>query len=324
LNLKNKLFKAIKIIVPIGIGVYLSWYFLSGLSQEEIQQTKDAFFEANYFWVALSLVIAILSHLSRAYRWRFLLEALGYKTKMSHSFYAVMSGYIINFTVPRSGEIARAGLMSSAEDIPFEKTFGTIIVERVIDVIMLGSIVFITGLLQTNSEEFKSITENGFGGGNSWLMPTLIVLGTLGIAAMFAFFAFPRFKTFVVTKLKGFLEGLKSIWKMNKKWWFVFHTLVIWICYVGMFWVSGQIFPETSNMPIGCIFGAFVVGGAAIALLPGGMGAYPAWVTAVLALYDIHFAAFGIFVWVIQTLLLLVFGLGSLLLIQRSIKAPKL
>lgn len=78
-----------------------------------------------------------------------------------------------------------------------------------------------------------------------------------------------------------------------------------------MFWVSGQIFEETSDMPIGCMFGAFVVGAAAIALLPGGMGAYPAWVTAVLALYGINFAAFGIFVWVAQTALLVVFGLIS-------------
>lgn len=322
--MKEKLFKALKIIIPIGIGIYLTWYFFSGLSDAEIQQTKDAFFEANYFWVLLSLVIAVLSHLSRAYRWRFLLDAMGYKTKMSHSFYAVMSGYIINFTVPRSGEIARAGLMSSAEDIPFEKTFGTIIVERVIDVLMLGSIVFITGLLQTNSDEFKAITAGGFGGKNTWLLPTLLIIGAFALIMLFAFFSIPRFKSFVVKKLKGFLVGLKSVWKMKKKWWFVFHTFFIWSCYVGMFWVSGQIFPETSNMPIGCIFGAFVVGGAAIALLPGGMGAYPTWVTAVLALYDIHFAAFGIFVWVVQTILLLVFGLVSLLLIQRSIKAPKL
>ncbi|TNE74448.1 MAG: flippase-like domain-containing protein [Bacteroidetes bacterium] len=321
--MKAKFFKALKIIIPIGIGVYLSWYFISGLSKEELQQTKDAFFEANYFWVIMSLLIALLSHFSRAYRWRFLLEALGYKTKLSHSFHAVMSGYVINFTVPRSGEIARAGLMSSAENIPFEKSFGTIVAERVVDVLMLGVIVLISGYLQTDTEEFKAITARENEGGSSILLYVLSIGGVIGLAALIAFLKIPKFKAFVLEKLLGFWEGLKSIWKMKKKWWFVFHTLVIWICYVGMFWVSGQIFEETSDMPIGCMFGAFVVGAAAIALLPGGMGAYPAWVTAVLALYGINFAAFGIFVWVAQTALLVVFGLISLFLIQRSIKTPK-
>ena len=321
--MKAKIFKVLKIVIPIAIGVYLTWYFLTGLSETEIEQTKNAFFEANYFWVVMSLLIALLSHFSRAYRWRFMLEAMGYKTKLSHAFQAVMSGYIINFTVPRSGEFARAGLMSSAEDIPFEKTFGTIIAERVVDVLMLGVIVLISGYLQTDTEEFKAITANGSDTGGSTLLYVLLGGALIGLIGIIAFFRIEKFRKIVTEKMLGFWEGLKSIWKMDKKWWFVFHTFVIWICYVGMFWVSGQIFEETSGMSMGCMFGAFVVGAAAIALLPGGMGAYPAWVTAVLALYDIHFAAFGIFVWVAQTALLLVFGLISLLLIQRSIKTPK-
>lgn len=322
--MKAKLFKALKITIPLGIGVYLSWYFISGLSEEEITQTKNAFFDANYFWVVMSLLIALLSHFSRAYRWRFMLEAMGYNTKLSHAWHAVLSGYIINFTVPRSGEFARAGLMSSAENIPFEKTFGSIVAERVVDVLILGSIVLLTGYLQTDTEQFKAITASKSEGGNSTLWILLIIAAVIGLGVLIAFLKIERFKHFVIQKLKGFWEGLKSIWEMKKKWWFAFHTINIWVCYVGMFWVSAQIFPETSDMSLACMFGAFVVGAAAIALLPGGMGAYPAWVTAVLAMYDIHFAAFGIFVWVAQTALLVVFGLISLLLIQRSIKAPKI
>ena len=87
-----------------------------------------------------------------------------------------------------------------------------------------------------------------------------------------------------------------------------------------MFWVTAQAFPETSDMPLGCIFGSFVVGAAAIALLPGGMGAYPTWVNAVLVLYSIQFVAFGIFIWVVQTALMIVLGLISLFLIQRKIQ----
>jgi uncharacterized protein (TIRG00374 family) len=288
---------------------------------KEIQQTKDAFFEANYFWVILSLIIAFLSHLSRAYRWLFLLEPLGYKPKLKNAYHAVMSGYVINYTVPRSGEFARAGLLANYENVPFEKGFATIVIERVIDVLMLGMVVFITGLLQANAAEFDQITQTETGG-ESYLL-WYIAGGVLlfGAIGLILFLKNERFRGFVVEKIKGFYEGLKSIWTMKKKWAFVFHTFFIWACYVGMIWIAAQAFPETAAMPVGCVFGAFVVGAAAIALLPGGLGAYPAWVTKVLAIYGIQFAAYGIFVWVVQTSLLVVLGLLSLFLIQRQ---PKL
>ena len=109
--MKNQIIKILKIVIPIGIGVYLTWYFFSGMTDEDIQKTKNTFFEANYFWIVMSLIVAVLGHLSRAYRWLFLLEPLGYKPKFWNSFYAVMAGYVINYTVPRSGEIASVRLI---------------------------------------------------------------------------------------------------------------------------------------------------------------------------------------------------------------------
>lgn len=320
-KLKAKLIKFLKIVIPISIGVYLTWYFFNGLTEEEIQQTKDAFFEANYFWVILSLFVAVLSHMSRAIRWRYLLEPLGYTPKLSNTFHAVMSGYIINLTVPRSGEVARAGLMASYENVPFEKGFATIIIERVIDVLMLGLVVFISGILQTNTDEFKKITERGDTGNSMLIWYILGGMVILGIIGLILYLKNEKFHRFFKEKLLGFYEGLKSVWKMKKKWAFLFHTFLIWSCYVGMLWITAQAFPETANMPIGCMFGSFVVGAAAIALLPGGMGAYPTWVNAVLVLYGIHFAAFGIYIWVVQTALVILLGLISLYLIQRQPKS---
>lgn len=320
--MKDKLIKVLKIVLPLGIGVYLSWYFISGLTDEEITQTKNAFIEADYFWVILSLVTAFLSHLSRAIRWRYLLEPMGYKVSLWNAYHAVMSGYIINYTVPRSGEVARAGLLTTYEKVPFEKGFGTIVVERVIDVLMLGGIVFITGILQTDTEKFKQITEDRAAEGSNFYYYLIITSAlVLLIAGFILFQRSTKVRKFIVDKFKGFMEGLKTIWTSEKKWAYLFHTLFIWFCYVIMIWISAQAFEETKDMPIGCVFGAFVVGAAAIALLPGGMGAYPAWVNAALGLYDIKFAAFGIFVWVVQTGLIVVLGLTSLFLIQRQ---PKL
>ncbi|MCR9172389.1 MAG: flippase-like domain-containing protein [bacterium] len=314
--MKDRIIKILKIVLPLGIGVYLTWYFLSGLSDKDIQQTKDAFFNANYFWIAFSLLIAFSGHLSRAYRWLFLLEPMGYKPKLSNAYHAVMSGYIINYTVPRSGEVARAGLLTQSENVPFEKGFATIVVERIIDVMMLGGVVLITTVLQTNSEQFENIMDRGDKGSSMMLWYILGAGLLMGIVGFIVYLKNDKVKNWVNTKLLGFWEGIKSVWTMKRKWSFVFHTIFIWATYIGMMWASAMAFEETRDMPIEAILGAFVVGAAAIALLPGGIGVYPLWVTAVLGMYEIDFAAFGIFVWAAQTLLILVLGLLSLAILQ--------
>jgi uncharacterized protein (TIRG00374 family) len=320
--LKKILIKSLKIGLPILIGVYLSWYFFSGLTDKQLGQTKNAFYNANYFWVFLSLFVSFLSHLSRSYRWLFLLETMGYKPKFSN--HAVMSGYVINFTVPRSGEIARAGLLATYEKVPFEKGFATIVVERVVDVIMLGIVVLISGYLQTDSEEFSKITQSADGGSSSLIWYILIGMFVFGTIGLIFYFKNKKIKSFVNEKLLGFYDGLKSIWTMKKKWAYIFHTVFIWVCYVGAIWIAAFAFEETKNITVGCVFGMFVVGAAAISLLPGGIGAYPAWLTSVLLIYGIDFAGFGIFTWVGQTLMLVILGLISLFLIQRQPKFEKL
>jgi len=309
--------------LPIAIGIYLSWYFFSGLTDKQLDQTKNAFFEANYFWVFLSLFVSFLSHLSRSYRWLFQLETLGYKPKFSNAYHAVMSGYVINFTVPRSGEIARAGLLASYEKVPFEKGFATIVAERVVDVLMLGIVVLISGYLQTDSEAFGKITQSAKGGSNNLIWYILIGMVVFGVIGLIFYLKNEKIKAFVNEKLLGFYEGLKSIWTMKKKWAYLFHTLFIWTCYVSSIWIAALAFDETKELTVGCVFGMFVVGAAAISLLPGGIGAYPAWLTSVLLIYGIDFAGFGIFTWVGQTLMLVVLGLISLFLIQRQPKFEK-
>jgi hypothetical protein len=313
--------KILKVLVPIGIGVYLTWYFFSGLDEEQLNETKNSFFNANYFFVFLALFIAFLSHLSRSCRWLFLLEPLGYKPKLSNAYHAVMAGYVINYTVPRSGEFARAGLLTNYEKVPFEKGFATIVIERIVDLIMLGLVVFISGFLHVNSDELSQITTSVSGDSSRGIIYIAIIFLIIGIIGISFFFKNQKFKKFCLEKLVGFTEGLKSIFMMKKKWLFIAHTLFIWSCYIGSIWVFAQAFPETSLITMGAIFGVFVVGAAAIALLPGGIGAYPSWVNAVLLLYGINFAGFGVFIWVAQTTMMVLLGLLSLFLIQRQ---PKL
>ena len=115
-----------KVILPISIGVYLTWYFISNSTESEKEHFISAFKGANYLWILLALVIAFLSHFSRAYRWKYLTADIRYlKPKVSLMYHSVMIGYIINLTIPRSGEIARAGYFSKYQKVSADKIFGT-------------------------------------------------------------------------------------------------------------------------------------------------------------------------------------------------------
>ena len=119
--------KVLKIVLPLALGSFLVWYSLSDISLEKL---GNYFKEANYSFIFLGLFFGILSHLSRAYRWKFMLEPLGFKPKFTNSILAVLVGYLVNLAIPRAGEISRATVMTNYEKIPFEKAFGTIEIGR--------------------------------------------------------------------------------------------------------------------------------------------------------------------------------------------------
>jgi len=133
----QKFKKASFIILPIALGVFLIWYSISKLSPSDIDAIKVSFQTANYWWVGLSVVFGILSHFSRAYRWQFLLEPMGYKPHFANSVMAVLIAYLLNLFIPRSGEFARAATIKKYDKIPFDKAFGTIVAERAVDAMML-------------------------------------------------------------------------------------------------------------------------------------------------------------------------------------------
>jgi len=170
--LSKKLRKALFISLPILFGFGLIWYSLSKFTPSDFESIKNSFRTAHYGWVFLSIALAIMSHLSRAYRWQFLLEPLGYKPKFTYSVLTVLVAYLLNLVIPRSGEVARAAAISKYEGIPFQKAFGTIVAERVADVIMLFSIIGIAFIMQT-----KLLSEYLFkdDGSNPW--HKFIILG---------------------------------------------------------------------------------------------------------------------------------------------------
>jgi len=308
--LSKKLRKAIFISFPILFGLGLIWYSLSKFTPSDFKSIKKSFETAHYSWVLLSVILAIFSHLSRAYRWQFLLEPLGYKPKFTNSILTVLVAYLLNLVIPRSGEVARAAAISKYENIPFQKAFGTIVAERVADVIMLLSIIGIAFIMQT-----KLLSEYLFkdDGANPWYK--FIFLGSLALVTIILYIIFKKSNWAIVLKIKefilGLLEGVMSIVHMKKKGVFIFHTVLIWTLYILMFYVMTFAIPETSHLPIGAIIVGFVVGGLSMALTNGGLGTYPIFVASVFILYGVGnnpARTFGWIVWTSQTLMVLVFG----------------
>lgn len=227
-----------------------------------------------------------------------------------------MGGYLANFGIPRSGEVLRGATISSYENVPFEKAFGTIVSERIADLVMLLLIVIVGLLLQTDN------LLNYFDQHN---INPLLTIGIL-FAVVFLGFVALRFilklDLPLIQKLKNFLqglmEGMRSILQMKHKASFILHTLFIWLMYLLMFYVVKFSIPETASLSLAAILAAFIVGSFAITTTNGGIGVYPIAMGAVLLLFGINQQAgeaFGWIVWGSQTVLVLVLGGLSLLLL---------
>ena len=322
----QKIKKISFITLPIALGVFLIWYSLSKLTDNDIQAIKTSFKTANYWWVVVSLFLGVLSHLSRAYRWQFLLEPLGYKPRIANSIMAVLIAYLLNLVIPRSGEVARAASIKKYENIPFKKAFGTIVAERVADVIMLLSIIGIAFFLQTELISSYIFKDDG----ESSIYSKILIFVVFPIVGFFTYKYLKKSKNSIVIKVMSFindlLEGVKSIYKMKKKWQFIFHTVFIWTMYVLMFYAVTFALPETTNLPFAAIIVGFVVGGLSMALTNGGLGTYPIFVASALILYNVDenpARAFGWIMWTAQTIMVIVFGGLSFLLLPIYNKYQK-
>ncbi|MDP2088466.1 MAG: lysylphosphatidylglycerol synthase transmembrane domain-containing protein [Flavobacteriaceae bacterium] len=309
--------KIIFTILPIALGVFLIWLPLSKLSSSDFETIKNAFKNANYYWILLSLFLGFLSHASRAYRWKFLLEPLGFKPRFINSLSSVFAGYLVNFGIPRAGELTRAASISKYENIPFEKAIGTIVAERIADIFMLFLVIIVTFLFQFEliwSLIQQKIPKNPLQLGFYLFLLILFILLMFFLLKKFNSAIFYRIKLFV----KGLVEGGFSILKMKNKGAFIFHTIFIWVLYILTFYIASFAIQETANLSIGAILTGFIVGSLSIAATNGGIGTYPLGIQQALILYGISALpalTFGWIIWTAQTLGMVLFGGISFLLL---------
>ena len=298
-----------KIIIPLGIGVFFIYLSYNNTSSEDRENIFSHIKNANYSFVFLSVVFGALSHISRAYRWKFLLAPLGYKPRLINSLLAVLIGYVSNLGIPRSGELFRATVMDRFENIPFQKGFGTVIAERLVDLFILLCFVSLALILQ-----FDLIWEIL---ANKSINPLHISIIIVGVSILFLILrkVINQSNNPFLKKIRLFFselwEGILSLKKMEHKFAFVGHTLFIWLMYLAMFYIIKFSIPETASLGLESLIVAFVVGALAVSATNGGVGIYPFSVSLVLIAYGISkesSLAFGWIIWTSQTVMIVLFG----------------
>ncbi len=313
--MKKIVSKWLSILLPILLGIYLIIYKYNEFTPAQITEMKGYFRNADYFYIYLSLFIALFGFLSRAYRWKFSLEHLGYQTKFHNNLMAVCVAYFMNLTIPKSGEVTRAIILKKYEDIPFDKGFGTIVAERVVDLLIFFLFVVVSFFLQFNVLKDYIVAKIP--------IEKLILIALIGVVLFVIFTLVWLYSNWKIVlslkdKFSGLVEGMTSILKMKNKWPFLFHSFFIWFTYLLMFYVTIFALKETSNIGMGAVIIGFVFGSLAIGFTNGGFGAYPLLVAEIFMLYgipDTAGTAFGWLVWTSQTVLMIFLGGLSFLLL---------
>lgn len=302
-------------MAPLLIGVSIIFYQYSTLSKAELTNIVTCFKKADYTYIFISLVIALFGYWSRAYRWNFALNHLGYHTKFYNNLLTVSVSYLVNLTIPRSGEVSRAALLKKYEDVPFDKAFGTIVAERIVDLLVFFIFVIVAFFLQFDKlYQFLSSKISFF---------NLLLFAITGIVLAVIFILIWIYSEWQIiqklkNKLAGLLEGIFSIVQMKNKWKYIFHSFTIWLSYLLMFYITIFALPETQNISFDVVIMGFVFGSLAIGFTNGGLGAYPLAIAMVFSLFGVKNdigTAFGLLIWVSQTLLTIVIGILSYLLL---------
>tara|TARA_B100001123_G_scaffold1859_1_gene2585 strand:- start:1096 stop:2061 length:966 start_codon:yes stop_codon:yes gene_type:complete len=309
--------KYVKALIPILIGIACIYYSLTTLNENDIDAIIVSFNNAKYRWVIFGVILGALSHLSRSYRWRYLLEPLGYKISFLNSVLAIFSGYLINYTIPRSGDIARGTIVYKYEKIPIDKAIGTIVAERAIDVLCIGFLIIIGLIINYELISEKLYEASSFI--NFKLIILILIIGVL----IFIYLMRTKNQTYsIITKIqdffKGLYEGFMIIFKLDNKWLFIFHSIFIWLMYVLMFYVTSLAVSELPELSFATMLISFILASLTIVFTPGGIGAYPLAVQLSLSWFGIGAVSslsFGWIMWTSQTLMIIIFGGLSLIIL---------
>lgn len=321
----------LRLVIFLGIGVFFIYWFLLKLDSDQKAAIWQSFRSADYWWVAAAMLCSLLSHAIRALRWQLLFLPIGYHPRINNTFGSVMVAYLANLAFPRAGEVMRCATMRTSENIPMEKSLGTVVTERIIDVLAFGLVVLF-GLVVM------------LGKAKDWLYDTLsekfthlpnmtMIIGALVLLAVIAFvvykFFWKRLLKFALFKkvddlARGMVDGVKSVFHMGWKssLLFLFYSAAIYLLYILGGLIIFHAFGETSWLGLRAAFVVYLFGTVGMTFSQGGIGVYPALV--MMGLTDIYGismevgTACGWLLWGSQQAV--VVAVGAVYLIYFSIK----
>ncbi len=334
--MKKKVFSALKVLFFLGVGFFFIWLFLRNLSPEQKSEIIISLRQANYWWIIAAMVVGVISHGIRARRWMILMEPLGYKPRYINVFFAVFVGYFANLALPRLGEVSRCGVLTRYEKVPFNKSFGTVITERALDMLLFLFLFLVNLVLQfsllryyIDEKVYKPLsskveTAGNHNSGGIYIFGGIVILSVIFYVFRERFYHL-KFVIKIRDMVRGFLEGMKSLLIIKRPFEFIFLTVLIWVCYFLMTFLVFFSLPATSGLGFNASLAVLVFGTIGIILVQGGIGVYPAIVAETLFIYHISSTtgyAMGWLLWSSQTLLIVIVGSISLFLLHIVNKKP--
>ena len=304
-----------------GLGVFLLWLTTRSLTSQEINKVSDLVLHANLIYVLPSIGALILSHYIRALRWKMLIDPLGIPTKIKNVFLSVLVGYFFNLVFPRLGEVMKCSLMGKYEKIPVDKLIGTMVAERMVDLVCLVLVIVLTIFFQIEKvgTYANELLDNLLGKANNGLVFTLLLVVFFLILALL----YNRFKNsrwFIKIKqfFIGIKQGLFTIGSIKNKGLFFLHTFLIWFLYLLSIRIGLYSMSEVDHLSWVPSLTILTFGSFAMIATQGGIGAYQLAIQKTLTLYGVNEVsglAFGWLLWSVQTFMLLVAGPIALFLL---------
>jgi glycosyltransferase 2 family protein len=316
----NKVLDVLKYVFLFGLSVFLMGYALKGINFELLKGHLE---ETNYYWLSFSLLVALAGFLSRAYRWKMQLKPFNPHIRFVDTYHATMIGYLANLILPRMGEVFRCSVLKRNNNIPVESSFGTVITERLLDMVMLlalTGLAFVVEFDRLNSffldllnDKYRSLQQSR---SLLLLLGGLLLAGLLAVIVVFVFFLSSlretRFFRKIMSLAKGFLAGIFSVAKLENKPAFIGHTLFIWLSYYLMGFLAFFALPATANLSPVAALTVLVMGSFGMSVpVQGGIGVFHIMVRSALLLYGVSREAgmaFALINHTSQTLLVVILG----------------
>ena len=319
--MKRSLLTILQYLFFVGLGILFVWLTIKDIKQEEWAHIKSSLRNARRWMILPVLAMLLLSHYSRALRWKILMEPLGFKPSTFNTWAAVMIGYLVNAGVPRLGEVIKCSILAKYEKVRVDRLVGTIVIERIVDLICL-LIVFVVALfLQGHiigdylAESFRNmfLDETGHISYRQIILTVIIAITII----LVVYFLLKRLGHIdIVAKIRnifiGIGHGLNSIRLIKHKGAFLFHTILIWTLYLLSTTAGIYALRETEHLGLSGGLTTLAIGSIGMIITPGGIGAYPLLVAKLMELYGLDpktiGTALGWLLWSAQTVIILICG----------------